>query len=208
MDDLDRHAQTAFTECQEHLEEMTPAYIAALSSYRQDVLRSLQTTWFKRGVKATDNDITKHLDRVMARVAIYLTPEQGAEKAPEPLLCGFMLDYAWKFMTEVDHGIAEVSIVKCGWHDILMGAMAKVCRWFEPLLDYWRFLHPKNHRMDDWSQVMMVNVAKDPRVMKNGVDFVVSVFSYSMRHYANYMSRLLIYFGSTGRRSCCACTTG
>jgi hypothetical protein len=109
LDDLDKHAQAAFTDTQEYLEEMTPKYIVALSSYRENVLHCLQKAWFKHGTKATDNEITAHLDRVRARVAILLMPEEGAGSAPEPLLCGFMMDYAWNFMTQVEQGIAEVS---------------------------------------------------------------------------------------------------
>jgi hypothetical protein len=108
MDELDKHARAAFDENVENLEEMSADYIVPLSSYREDVLQSLQKAWFKRGAKPTDNDITAHLDRVMARVAIQLTPEEGAESAPEPLLCGFMLDYGWDCMTSVEYGIAEV----------------------------------------------------------------------------------------------------
>jgi hypothetical protein len=109
MGDLDKDARRAFGEEPDEMESMTPGYVMALCSYRQDVHRTLKEAWFKHGAEVSDNEITVHLDRVMARVAIYLTPEEGSTRAPEPLLCGFRLDYAWSTMMSVEKGIEEVS---------------------------------------------------------------------------------------------------
>jgi hypothetical protein len=108
MGELDKGARKAFQDNQEDMEAMTPTYIMSLSSYRQDIIRTLKDAWFKHGTSADDNEITLHLDRVMARVVIHLTPEEESVRAHEPLLCGFMLDYAWSSMMLMEKAIAEV----------------------------------------------------------------------------------------------------
>ncbi|KAG2029473.1 hypothetical protein BDR03DRAFT_1018337 [Suillus americanus] len=157
---LDKHAKTAFAEVAECIGEMTPSYITRLHTYQQNVVDTLQQTWLLKGrAKPGDADHLKHLDQVVARVALFLTPQPGSPYAPEPLLGGFMMDYAWRTFSRVEKGIAET------------------CRWFEALLDSWHILHPKTHTMDDWSTVMLSNIRKDPRFNSagNAGDAIVNI---------------------------------
>ncbi|KAG2335232.1 hypothetical protein BDR05DRAFT_1007067, partial [Suillus weaverae] len=143
---LDKHAKTAFQAIDAPIGEMAPGYITPLSTYQQDVIQTLQDTWgLNAHAKPGDVDNIKHLDKVVARVALFLTPEEGDIHAPEPLLGGFIMDYAWACFTKIELGIGEL------------------CRWFEALLDSWHVLHPKTHTMDDWSSVMLSNIRQDPR---------------------------------------------
>jgi hypothetical protein len=98
----------AFESHKESIGVMTADYITPLSSYRQNVILTLRRAWFKRASKAKDDHSAAHLDRIIARVAIHLTPEQASRHPPEPLLCGFMLSYAWAYLKSVEEGIAEV----------------------------------------------------------------------------------------------------
>ncbi|KAG0692122.1 hypothetical protein DFH29DRAFT_1009329 [Suillus ampliporus] len=93
MDELDAHAITAFDEVQDSMEDMTSTYISRLSSYRQNVIEALKKKWSLNDVvKGGDNKIVQHLDRVVARVLLHLTPDAEEPRAPEPLIGGFMLD--------------------------------------------------------------------------------------------------------------------
>ncbi|KAG1726753.1 hypothetical protein EDB19DRAFT_1833324 [Suillus lakei] len=131
---------------QKSLGRMTPEYVMQLSTYREGVLAVLRKTWLGGNAgRGKDNMIIRRLDSVMARVLLVLTPDVNADTAPEPLLGGMMLDYAWDYFQTVKIGIAEI------------------CRWFEALLDSWKLLHPKVHTMDDWSTVMLNNIKNDPR---------------------------------------------
>lgn len=109
MAEIDQHSVRSFEEKEEHLERMTEEYIRPLSLYRQSVIKTLKGTWLKNGATAQDNAITKHADRVIARVTLYLTPEKESSTAPEPLLSGFLMDHMWNWMTRTEGGIAEVS---------------------------------------------------------------------------------------------------
>ncbi|KAG2109801.1 hypothetical protein BD769DRAFT_1392420 [Suillus cothurnatus] len=111
MDDLDRHARTAFEERKKVMQEMTPKYVTRLSIYRQNVLKTLEKAWLRAGRGAGElNEIDQHLDHSMARVLLSLTPLDGDTYAPEPLLCAWLLDYVWDELTAVEEGIAEVMI--------------------------------------------------------------------------------------------------
>ncbi|KAG2029474.1 hypothetical protein BDR03DRAFT_1018338 [Suillus americanus] len=165
IEKLDSHT-SAFDDHTDMMEDMSPSYIEALSTYRNKVIRTLLHAWsVKEGNHAADgeNQIMKHLDSIIARVALHLTPSENAERAPEPLLGGFLMNYAWKYMTKLKAGIAEI------------------CRWFEALLDYWRFLHRKTHTMDDWSTVMLSNIAKDSRFEEQGSDIEVMQIIWDYR---------------------------
>jgi hypothetical protein len=50
----------------------------------------------------------------------------------------------------------------------------QICRWIEPQLDYWRYLHPKSHTMDDWSEVMMQNLSTDARFIRKDMPEAVN----------------------------------
>ncbi|KAG2335348.1 hypothetical protein BDR05DRAFT_954142, partial [Suillus weaverae] len=165
IDKIDSHT-SAFNDHIDSMEEMSPSYIEALSTYRNNVIRTLRHAWLVNKGNDTadgDNQIMKHLDSIIARVALHLTPSENAERAPEPLLGGFLMNYAWECMTKVKAGIAEI------------------CRWFEALLDYWHFLHGKTHMMDDWSTVMLSNIAKDPRFEEEGSDTEVMQIIWNYR---------------------------
>ncbi|KAG2125136.1 uncharacterized protein EDB93DRAFT_1110324 [Suillus bovinus] len=148
LDSVDKHALDAFDTIRDSIGQMTPTYVMRLSSYRQGIINSMRNKWSinaNKDYSQNENEILQHLDRVVARVALFLTPKEGETHAPEPLLGGFMMDYAWSTFNKLKLGLAEI------------------CRWFEVFLDYWRILHPKGHAMDDWSVVMLSNIAKDPR---------------------------------------------
>ena len=113
MDDIDSHARDAFGGAFDDLDdlsEMTPGYLKRLSTYRHSVIDTLIERWLKNGPAGMyDNPITERFDRVIARVAVWLTPIDGDTRAPEPLLSGVMMDYAWTCFTSMKEGIAEVS---------------------------------------------------------------------------------------------------
>ncbi|KAG2029471.1 hypothetical protein BDR03DRAFT_1018334 [Suillus americanus] len=143
---LDDHAKEAFAPIIETIGKMTPKYISHLSLYQQNVLTTLEDMWsVSTGKDYGSNDILQYLDRVVARVAIHLTPQEGNRHAPEPLLGGTIMDHAWSTFMKLREGIGET------------------CRWFEVLLDYYKALHPKAHTMDDWSTIMLRNIARDSR---------------------------------------------
>ncbi|KAG2098238.1 uncharacterized protein F5147DRAFT_656127 [Suillus discolor] len=73
---------------------------------------------------------------IVACVMLHLIPQEGKTAAPEPLLGGFTMTYAWASFMKIEKGIEEV------------------CRWFETLIDYYCALHPKTHTMDDWLSVI------------------------------------------------------
>lgn len=50
----------------------------------------------------------KNLDRIVARVTLHLTPELGAQHAPEPLLGAWMMNYMWEYLIRTQVGIVEV----------------------------------------------------------------------------------------------------
>ena len=108
MEQLDDHAVEAFDDDTIAIGSLTPSYIERLSVYRQNVVKTLQATWFKDGTRPNDNETTLHLDRVIARVAIHLYPDINA---PEPLLSGFFMDYAWEQLLTLEEGLTEVRVL-------------------------------------------------------------------------------------------------
>ncbi|KAG1717317.1 hypothetical protein EDB19DRAFT_1923437 [Suillus lakei] len=143
---IDTHAATTLEAVSGFMEEMSPTYVSPLSTYRDQVIKTLQQKWgLSSRFEAGENEILDHQDSVVARVLLQLTPDDTTAQAPAPLLGGFTLDYIWSCLTRVQLGIGET------------------CRWFEALLDNWHKIHPKSHLMDDWSTVMLSNIKKDPR---------------------------------------------
>jgi hypothetical protein len=110
MDAIDKHASFSFNDIKDRIGEMTPAYVEPLSSYRQKVVQSLRDAWGLTDNEDFDeNEILVHLDRVVARVMLHLTPEQGKQHAPEPLLSGTLMDHAWTTFGSIKEGLQEVS---------------------------------------------------------------------------------------------------
>lgn len=175
LNTIDKKASTVFTDAEDRIGDMTGAYVTPLSVYRQSVVKILQDAW---GLSSNDdweeNEILTHLDRIVARVLLHLTPEQGKPRAPEPLLGAFVMDNAWDAFSNVKEGIKEVS---ASFDDDTthLRTRTKVCRWFDTLLDYHKNLHPKTHIMDDWSTVMLNNIASDARFLGNGHQYAPSV---------------------------------
>ncbi|KAG2106919.1 uncharacterized protein F5147DRAFT_653522 [Suillus discolor] len=173
LEAMDKHANDAFSEIKDQIGEMSPKYIMHLSSYRSKVIKTLRDTWhLTSNANIKNNQILTHLDSIVARVALHLTPQEGKTEAPEPLLGGFMMTYAWASFTKIEEGIGEV------------------CRWFEALIDYYRPLHPKTHTMDDWSSVMLANIAKDPRFADHGHNNPREVTKIIWTHRRTLMMRL------------------
>ncbi|KAG1817560.1 uncharacterized protein BJ212DRAFT_1299107 [Suillus subaureus] len=111
MDDLDWHAKTAFEERKKVMQKMTPKYITRLSTYRQNVLKTLEKAWLRTGRGAGElNEIDWHLDHSMVQVLLSLTALDGDTYTPEPLLSAWLLDYIWDELAAVENGIAEVMI--------------------------------------------------------------------------------------------------
>ncbi|KAG2033862.1 hypothetical protein BDR03DRAFT_1013880 [Suillus americanus] len=173
MEPINNHAKVAFAEVVDSIGEMSTTYVSRLSVYRQNVIKTLQDAWnLTANDNLEDNEILAHLDRVVARTVLHLTPEDGKQKAPEPLLGGFMMNYAWTSFTKLQEGIGEV------------------CRWFETLVDYYRMLHPKTHTMDDWTSVMMLNICKDPRFATHADTNCQKVMNIIWDHRRTLMLRL------------------
>ncbi|KAG2028364.1 hypothetical protein BDR03DRAFT_988505, partial [Suillus americanus] len=81
IDKIDSHT-SAFNDHIDSMEEMSPSYIEALSTYRNNVIRTLRHAWLVNKGNDTadgDNQIMKHLDSIIARVALHLTPSENAE---------------------------------------------------------------------------------------------------------------------------------
>ncbi|KAG2121245.1 hypothetical protein DEU56DRAFT_835029 [Suillus clintonianus] len=141
FDKIDAYAEKVFEHLHSDIGEKTDAYLNALDDYRHDVVKFLRTKWLEGSNDPTElNDITRRYDRITARVAVWLSPYDDASKAPIPLLSAWLLDYAWSSLDAVKEGVTEI------------------CRWFEPLLDYYHLLHGRGHDMDDRSEVMLQNV--------------------------------------------------
>ncbi|KAG1770783.1 hypothetical protein EV702DRAFT_1049234 [Suillus placidus] len=165
LESIDKHASSEFADVSDHIGEMTTTYITPLSAYRQRVVKTLQDAWgLTSNEDFEENKILAHLDRIVARVMLYLMPQEGKDLAPLPLLGGFVMNAAWDSFVRIQDGIAEV------------------CRWFETLLDYYRMLHPKTHVMDDWSMVMLNNITKDPRFIDGGGQYAQKVTNIIWTH--------------------------
>ncbi|KAG1734521.1 hypothetical protein EDB19DRAFT_1727519 [Suillus lakei] len=138
---IDAHAEEAFAHVRSDIGEKTDAYLGALDDYRHDVVKLLRTKWLEGSDDAIEaNDVMRRYDRITARIAVWLSPQDDASNAPIPLLSGWLLDYAWASFNAVKEGVTEI------------------CRWFEPLLDYYPCVHGSGHEMDDKSEVMLYNV--------------------------------------------------
>ncbi|KAG1769734.1 hypothetical protein EV702DRAFT_1049611 [Suillus placidus] len=123
-------------------------YTSSLDNYSNYLVSKLRSKWhLSRTIPSQWNAIAHYHDRVTARIAVWLTPEDGAEEVPLPLLCGHVLDIAWSILTSTSAALAEVS------------------GWFEPLLLHYRVLHRHSHLMDDKTEVMFTNLRKDPRII-------------------------------------------
>jgi hypothetical protein len=110
VEPLDKHASSAFGESGDTIGEMTPAYIIPLSSYRQNVVETLRKSWgLSSNEDFEENAIIAHLDSVVARVLLYLTPQEGLPEAPLPLLGGFVMSNAWASFESIQDGLVEVS---------------------------------------------------------------------------------------------------
>ncbi|KAG1882287.1 uncharacterized protein F5891DRAFT_1251064 [Suillus fuscotomentosus] len=163
---LNEHAEAVFTGYEDIIEEMTPAYVTTLSIYRGSVIRTLRDMWSlskKSEDEIKSNDILKSLDRIVARVTLHLTPELGAKHAPEPILGAWMMNYIWEYLIRTQVGIVEI------------------CHWFEPLLDHFRRIGGRQHTMDDWSTVMMLNIVKDQRIVEPDADMAVAEIIWTYR---------------------------
>ncbi|KAG1758536.1 hypothetical protein EDD22DRAFT_956775 [Suillus occidentalis] len=124
-----------------------PQYINSLDNYSHFLVSKLRSKWRLATIKPSQwNGITRFHDRVVARIAVWLTPEDFVQEAPLPLLCGHLLDIAWTSLTSNIAAFEEVS------------------GWFEPLLLHYRMLHRNSHAMDDKSQVMFTNLRNESRI--------------------------------------------
>ncbi|KAG1725397.1 hypothetical protein EDD22DRAFT_853683 [Suillus occidentalis] len=134
-----------------HIRDMTTAYVSPLSKYQHRVVKTLQDVWgLTDDEEVEDNEILAHLDCIIARVALYLTPQNGKTQAPLPLLGFFLMDFTWESLVGIQEGISEVA------------------HWFETLLDSYQMLHPKTHVMDNWSNVMLGNITHDACFLSGG----------------------------------------
>ncbi|KAG2130761.1 hypothetical protein DEU56DRAFT_757826 [Suillus clintonianus] len=168
---FDIAARQAFRDLSKGVGVMTSEYIVSLSTYRETLIGHLRRKWRVGSTsRGSENKIVKHLDMIVARLLLVLTPDASANHAPEPLLGGMMLDYAWTYLTTVKTGIAEI------------------CRWFEALLDSWKVLHVKTHTMDDWSTVMLNNVKNDARF--EGVDLRYEITNIIWTYRTSLVMRL------------------
>ncbi|KAG1835086.1 hypothetical protein EV424DRAFT_1340848 [Suillus variegatus] len=93
----------------------------------------------------------KNLDRIVARVTLHLTPELGAQCAPEPLLGAWMMNYMWEYLVRT-----------------------QICHWFKPLLDHFRRIGGRWHVMDNWSTVMLSNIVNDKQIVEHDTDIAVA----------------------------------
>lgn len=112
MQPINKLAVGYLSSVKEQLGDMSTSYVSRLSDYRQKVTRMLQDSWgLTENEDFTQNEILAHLDRVIARVALHLTPTEGKAQAPLPLLGGFLMDFAWESFVRIEEGIAEVRLL-------------------------------------------------------------------------------------------------
>lgn len=112
MQPIDKLAVGYLSSVKEQLGDMSTSYVSRLSDYRQKVTRMLQDSWgLTENEDFEQNEILAHLDRVIARVALHLTPTEGKAQAPLPLLGGFLMDFAWESFVRIEEGIAEVRLL-------------------------------------------------------------------------------------------------
>ncbi|KAG2355172.1 hypothetical protein BDR07DRAFT_1613825 [Suillus spraguei] len=142
FDQIDTCAKEVFEHVHTDIGEKTDTYLDALSGYRHNVVKLLRTKWLEGSNDAIEDDhIMRQYDRITARVTVWLSPHDDTVtgNAPIPLLSAWLLDYAWSSLDTVKEGIIEI------------------CRWFEPLLEYYPVVRGKSHEMDDKSEVMINN---------------------------------------------------
>ncbi|KAG0701154.1 hypothetical protein DFH29DRAFT_928138, partial [Suillus ampliporus] len=163
---IDVHANEAFAQLPcDVVGEKTDAYMCALDDYCHNVVTSLRAEWLKGSNDPTElSDVMRRYDRIIARIAIWLSPQDDARDAPIPLLSAWLLDYAWSSLDGVKEGVIEI------------------CRWFEPLLDYYPSLHAHSHVMDDKSEVMIYNVINSVRIIAPDADVQLSRFLWDNRN--------------------------
>lgn len=88
-----------------------PQYINSLDNYSHYLVSKLRSKWRLATTKPSQwNDITRFHDRVVARIAVWLTPEDFVQEAPLPLLCGHFLDIAWRSLISNIAAFEEVRI--------------------------------------------------------------------------------------------------
>ncbi|KIK38682.1 hypothetical protein CY34DRAFT_375569 [Suillus luteus UH-Slu-Lm8-n1] len=106
---IDAYAEEVFTPVHTDIGEKTNAYLDALNDYRHNVVEFLRTKWLEGSNDVIEaNDIMRQYDRITARIAVWLSPQDSANNAPIPLLSGWLLDYAWSSLNAVKEGIIEV----------------------------------------------------------------------------------------------------
>lgn len=106
---IDAYAEEVFAHVHTDIGEKTNAYMDALNDYRHNVVEFLRAKWLEGSNDAIEaNDIMRQYDRITARIAVWLSPQDSANNAPLPLLSGWLLDYAWSSLNTVKEGIIEV----------------------------------------------------------------------------------------------------
>ncbi|KAG2031386.1 hypothetical protein BDR03DRAFT_986444 [Suillus americanus] len=150
FDDISTHVSEQFRNVPlKDVGTKAPNYTTSLDNYSNYLVRKLRSKWHLSRTKPSQwNAIAQFHDRVTARIAVWLTPKDGVQEAPFPLLCGHVLDIAWSILTSNSAALEEVS------------------GWFEPLLLHYRTLHRHSHLMDDKTEVMFTNLRNDPRVLE------------------------------------------
>ncbi|KAG2075172.1 hypothetical protein BDR04DRAFT_1228928 [Suillus decipiens] len=180
FDQIDTYAQEVFKHVHTDIGEKTDAYLDALSGYRHNIVKLLRTKWLEGSNDAIeDNNTMQQYDRMTARVTVWLSPHDNTatSNAPIPLLSAWLLDYAWSSLNTVKEGIIEV------------------CRWFEPLLEYYPVVHGRSHEMDDKSEVMINNLNHVVKIYAPDADLQLCHFLWERRntlifHLHNTMSTI------------------
>ncbi|KAG2338298.1 hypothetical protein BDR05DRAFT_1062868 [Suillus weaverae] len=167
FDGIDTYAEEAFAHVHNDIGEKTNAYLDALDGYHHNIVKFLRTTWLEGSNDTIEaNDIMRRYDRITARIAVWLSHQDDASNtAPIPLLSAWLLDYAWLSLNAVKEGVIEI------------------CRWFEPLLEYYPLVHGNGHDMDDKSEAMIHNVVNHViRINAPDVDLQLCHFLWERRN--------------------------
>ncbi|KAG0692330.1 hypothetical protein DFH29DRAFT_1084805, partial [Suillus ampliporus] len=140
---IDNEAIKHFAKFKGALGTWDPHYETCLAQYRTSVLNLFKAAWKTKNKGGRTADELVWLDRVMARMNLWLVPLAEIHM-PLPLMTGSVMDNVWESLEAVSEGFLETS------------------RWFEPLIDTHHIHTPYGHTLDDSTEALFRSVERQP----------------------------------------------